>query len=239
MIRIAFMVLRSLLNLPYWLFHINQLCNIEKYDAATRYAYLHKLVPIVNRRGRVTIDCHGLDNLPEETGYIMFPNHQGLFDALAFLETHERPFVTVMKKEVKDTILLKQIIQLLQAEIIDREDIRQSMQVIMNMTKRVKTGENFLIFAEGTRSRNGNKLLEFKGGSFKSATNARCPIVPVALIDSFKPFDTKSLRKLTVQIHYLKPLYYEDYKDLKSTEIAELVSSTIQAKIDEVLQQNK
>jgi 1-acyl-sn-glycerol-3-phosphate acyltransferase len=169
----------------------------------------------------------------------MFPNHQGLFDALAFLETHERPFVTVMKKEVKDTILLKQVIQLLQAEVIDREDIRQSMQVIMNMTKRVKTGENFLIFAEGTRSRNGNNLLEFKGGSFKSATNARCPIVPVALIDSFKPFDTKSLRKLTVQIHYLQPLYYEDYKDMKSTEIAELVSSTIQNKINEVLQQDK
>jgi 1-acyl-sn-glycerol-3-phosphate acyltransferase len=238
MIRIVFMVLRSLFNLPFWLFHINQLCNIEKYDAATRYAYLHKLVPIVNRRGRVTIDCHGLENLPKETGYIMFPNHQGLFDALAVLETHDRPFVTVMKKEVKDTILLKQVIQLLQAEVIDREDIRQSMQVITNMTRRVKTGENFLIFAEGTRSRNGNNLLEFKGGSFKSATNAKCPIVPVALIDSFKPFDTNSLSKLTVQIHYLKPLYYEDYKDMKSTEIAELVSTTIQRKINEVLQQN-
>ncbi|MDF2485752.1 MAG: phospholipid/glycerol acyltransferase [Herbinix sp.] len=237
--RIAFMVLRSIFNLPYWFFHIVQLCNIEKYDASTRYAYLHKLVPIVNRRGRVKIDCHGLEHLPKETGYVMFPNHQGLFDALAFLETHERPFVTVMKKEVKDTILLKQIIQLLQAEIIDREDIRQSMQVIMNMSKRVKTGENFLIFAEGTRSRNGNTLLEFKGGSFKSATNARCPIVPVALIDSFKPFDTNSLKKLTVQIHYLKPLYYEDYKDMKSTEIAELVSSTIQDKINSEIARTK
>ncbi len=239
MIRIALMVLRSLFSLPYWMFRINQLCNIEKYDAATRYAYLHKLVPIVNRRGRVTIECHGLENLPKESGYVMFPNHQGLFDALAFLETHERPFVTVMKKEVKDTILLKQVIQLLQAEVIDREDIRQSMQVIMNMTRRVKTGENFLIFPEGTRSRNGNNLLTFKGGSFKSAINAKCPIVPVALVDAFKPFDTNSLSRLKVQIHYLKPLYYEDYKDLKSTEIAELVSSTIQNKINAVIQQDQ
>ena len=231
--RIAFMVFRNLLCLPFYFIHICQLCNITKYDAATRYAYLHKLVPIVNRRGRVTIECHGLENLPKETGYIMFPNHQGLFDALAFLETHDRPFVTVMKKEVKDTILLKQIIQLLQAEIIDREDIRQSMQVIMNMTRRVKEGENFLIFAEGTRSRNGNNLLEFKGGSFKSAMNAKCPIVPVALIDAFKAFDTNSIKKLTVQIHYLKPLYYEDYKGMKSTEIAELVASRIQQTIQE------
>lgn len=229
--RIMFMVFRCLFNLPYWLFHIHQLCNIEKYDAATRYAYLHKLVPIVNQRGRVKIDCYGLENLPKENGYIMFPNHQGLFDALVFLEKHERPFVTVMKKEVKDTILIKDIIRLLQAEVIDRSDIRQSMQVIMNMTRRVKSGENFLIFAEGTRSRNGNNLLEFKGGSFKSAMNAQCPIVPVALIDSFKAFDTKSIKKLTVQLHYLKPLNYEDYKDMKSTEIAELVASEIRETI--------
>jgi 1-acyl-sn-glycerol-3-phosphate acyltransferase len=231
--RIILMFIRSFFNLPLWLFRIFQLSNIEKYNKATRYAFLHKVAPIANRRGRVKIDCHGLENLPKETGYIMFPNHQGLFDALAFLETHERPFVTVMKKEVKDTFLLKQIIKMLEAEIIDRDDIRQSMQVIMNMTRRVKEGENFLIFAEGTRSRKGNTLLEFKGGSFKSATNARCPIVPVALIDSFQAFDTNSIKRITVQLHYLKPLYYEDYKDMKSTEIAELVSSRIQQTIRE------
>jgi 1-acyl-sn-glycerol-3-phosphate acyltransferase len=233
--RIALMVLRSLFNLPFWFYRIFQLCNIEKYDSNTRYSYLHKLVPIVNRRGRVTIECHGLENLPKETGYIMFPNHQGLFDALAFLETHERPFVTVMKKETKDVFLLKQVIQLLQAEVIDREDIRQSMQVITNMTRRVKEGENFLIFAEGTRSRKGNQLLDFKGGSFKSAMNAKCPIVPVALIDSFQAFDTSSIKKLTVQLHYLKPLYYEDYQNMKSTEIAELVSTRIQQTIDHII----
>lgn len=235
MMRIALMVLRSLFNLPYWLFHIAQLCNTDKYDAATRYAYLHKLAPIVNRRGRVKVECRGIENLPKEPGYILFPNHQGLFDGLAFIETHESPLVTVMKKEIKDVILIKQFIQLLQAEIIDREDIRQSMQVIMNMTRRVKNGENFLIFAEGTRSRNGNRLLEFKGGSFKSAINARCPIVPVALVDSFKPFDINSIRKTTVQIIYLKPLYYEDYKDMKSTEVAELVASKIQQTINDTI----
>jgi 1-acyl-sn-glycerol-3-phosphate acyltransferase len=227
------MAIRSIFNLPFWLFKLFLLCNTDKYDAATRYAFLHKVTPVVNRRGRVTILCYGLENLPKETGYIMFPNHQGLFDALIFLQTHERPFVTVMKKETKDIFLLKQIIKLLQAEIIDREDIRQSMQVIMNMTRRVKQGENFIIFPEGTRSRKGNQLLEFKGGSFKSAMNAKCPIVPVALIDSYQAFDTHSTKKLTVQIHYMKPLYYEDYKDMKSTEIAALVSSRITSVIEE------
>jgi len=230
--RIVFMIICCLFRIPFWFSKILILCNIKKYDAATRYAYLHKITPITIKRGRIKIQCYGLENLPKENGYVIFPNHQGLFDALIFLQTHERPFVTVMKKEVKDVILLKQIITLLQAEIIDREDVRQSMQVIMNMTRRVKEGENFLIFAEGTRSRKGNELLEFKGGSFKSAMNARCPIVPVALIDSYKAFDTNSIKKLTVQIHYLKPLYFEDYKGMKSTEIAALVSSQITQTIE-------
>ena len=233
--RIVFILIRSFFNLPIWLWQLHKLRNIEKYDRFERYAWLHKLAPVANRRGRVTIECHGIENLPKETGYIMFPNHQGLFDALAFLETHERPFVTVMKKEVKDIFLLRDIICLLQAEIIDREDVRQSMTVIKNMTNRVKGGENFVIFAEGTRSKNGNIVGEFKGGSFKSAMNARCPIVPVALIDSYKAFDTKSIKKVTVQIHYMKPLYYEDYQGMKSTEIAELVQTRIQEKINENL----
>ena len=81
-------------------------------------------------------------------------------------------------------------------------------------------------------SKNGNIIGTFKGGSFKAATKARCPIVPVALIDSFKPFDTNTIRSVTVQVHFLKPLLYEEYKDMKTTEIASLVQKQIQEKID-------
>lgn len=39
------------------------------------------------------------------------------------------------------------------AYMIDREDIRQSMQVIIDVSKEVQNGKNYLIFAEGTRSK--------------------------------------------------------------------------------------
>ena len=116
----------------------------------------------------------------------------------------------------------------MKAYMIDREDVRQAMQVIINVTREVKKGRNYLIFAEGTRSKNGNHVGTFKGGSFKSATKAQCPIVPVALIDSFKPFDTNSIKPVTVQVHFLEPLYYDDYKDMKTTQIAALVQERIQ-----------
>lgn len=120
----------------------------------------------------------------------------------------------------------------MRAFLIDREDVRQAMQVIVDVAKEVKKGRNYLIFAEGTRSKNGNQVGSFKGGSFKSATKAQCPIVPVALIDSFKPFDTNTIKPVTVQVHFMEPLLYEEYKDMKTTEIAALVQKRIQEKID-------
>ena len=120
----------------------------------------------------------------------------------------------------------------MKAFMLDREDVRQAMQVIIDVTKEVKKGRNYLIFAEGTRSKNGNRVGAFKGGSFKAATKAQCPIVPVALIDSFKPFDTNTIKPVTVQVHFLKPLLYDDYKNMKTTEIAALVEERIQRVID-------
>ncbi|BCN29612.1 lysophospholipid acyltransferase family protein [Anaeromicropila herbilytica] len=230
--RILLMILRLIVFVPYWFYKIIKYQNVTKYNEITRYAFLRHVTTKANKAGNVKIECHGTDNLPKENGYIMFPNHQGLFDSLAFFETHERPFSIVLKKELNKNFFLKRIIILLQAQIIDREDIRQSMKVIMKMTEEVKEGRNYIIFAEGTRTREKNKILEFKGGSFKSAINAKCPIVPVALLDSYKAFDTNSIKKVTVQIHYLKPLYYEDYQNMTSKEIANYVQSEIKSTIE-------
>ena len=62
---------------------------------------------------------------------------------------------------------------------------------------------------------------------------AKCPIVPVALIDSYKSFDTKSIEKVNVQVHFMKPLLYEEYKDMKTVEIAQEVKSRIEKVIKE------
>lgn len=233
--RIILMFITNFYKLPYLFFGLLKLSNTVKYDRFRRYAFLHRNVVRANRGGRVSIDAHGLELLPKETGYIMFPNHQGMYDVLSILEVHELPFSTVMKKETQDIFLLRKVSEVFGAEIIDRDDVRQSLTVIKSMTERVKNGENFVVFAEGTRSKKGNELLEFKGGTFKSAMNAKCPIVPVALIDSFKPFDEKSIKKVTVQLHFLEPLCYNDYKGMKSVEIANLVHDRIEQKIKEVL----
>jgi 1-acylglycerol-3-phosphate O-acyltransferases len=217
---------------PYYLCRIGWYGKEKHKDRDKAYTFIQKVTRKANKAGRVTIEVHGLENIPKENGFVFFPNHQGMFDVLVFLATCPVPFSFVFKKEVSNVILLKQVIAALDAIAIDRKDIKQSMQVINQMTEEVKRGRNFLIFAEGTRSRKGNQLLEFKGGSFKSAQRAKCPIVPCALINSFVPFDENSIRPITVVLVYLPPMYYEEYKDMKTVEIAEEVKHRIEREIE-------
>jgi len=229
--RIALMVLRLIIKAPYYFFQIWWCGRSKKVTLEEAYAVVKKVTVNANRAGRVTIESYGLENIPEKDGFMFFPNHQGLFDVLVFLESCPRPFGFVIKKEASNIILLKQVMEALRSYAMDRDDIKQSMQVIMNVAKDVSAGRNFMIFAEGTRSRNGNKLLDFKGGSFKSATKAKCPIVPCALIDSFLPFDENSIRPVTVKVIYLPPMYYEEYKDMKTVDIAAEVKRRIEEAI--------
>ncbi len=231
--RIILMVVRLIIKVPYYLLGIWWSGKRKDYDLAKSYAFVKKVAMAANRAGRVTIESYGVENLPEEDGFIFFPNHQGLYDVLAFLESCPRPFAFVIKKEASNVILLKQVISALRSIVMDREDIKQSLQVIIQVTEEVKKGRNFLIFAEGTRSKMGNKLLPFKGGTFKSAMKAKCPIVPCALIDSFKPFDESTIAPVTVKLIYLPAIYYEEYKDMKSPEIADMVKARIEAAIAE------
>lgn len=219
--RILLMVFRNIILVPYmWCKLCYYASHVEKYSEQKRYDMLRFIVFRANKGGNVHIDVFGKENIPKEKGFMFYPNHQGLYDVLAIVEACDVPFSVVAKKEVGNIQFLKQVFACMKAYLIDRDDVRQSMQIIIDVSKEVASGRNYLIFAEGTRSKLGNKLLDFKGGSFKAATKAKCPIVPVALVNSFKPFDTNSIKPVNVEVHFLKPMLYEEYKDMKTTEIA-------------------
>ncbi len=53
--------------------------------------------------------------------------------------------------------------------------------------------------------------------------------MPVAIIDSYKPFGINSLARVKTQVHFLKPILFEEYADMSTWEIAELVKGRIAA----------
>ena len=232
--RIVTMVLKNLFIVPGAWF---KLCyNAEHTDTVPeidRWKHIQYVLQRAIKGGNVDLMVTGLENIPQDKSFMMYANHQGMFDVLAIAATCDIPLGAVLKKELYDIPFLHQIALCTKSFAMDREDVRQSLTVIQNVTEEVKNGRNYLIFPEGTRSRLGNQMLEFHGGSFRCATKSKCTVLPVALIDSFKVLDQKGSKPVSVELHYLKPIPYEEYENMKPAELAALVKARIAEKIQE------
>ena len=234
--RIVMMVLRNLTRVPgAWIKLCRYANHTEDYPEAEKWNHIQYILKRAIIGGNVDLQVTGLENIPKENGFMLYANHQGMFDVLAIAATCDNPMGAVLKKELYNVPLLHQIALCTNSFAMDREDVRQSLTVIQEVTKEVQKGRNYLIFPEGTRSRKGNEMLEFHGGSFRCATKSQCPILPIALVDSYKVLDEKGSKPVSMQLHYLPPIYYEEYKGMKPAEVAELVKSRIAAKIQESL----
>ena len=108
------------------------------------------------------------------------------------------------------------------------------MQKLKEVIQEVKHGRRYIIFPEGRYDHNHNHVQELLPGSFKCSTKSKTPIVPVALIDTYKPFELNSIRPVKVKVCYLKPIEYEQYKNMTTKEISDIVKDAIERKIKEV-----
>ena len=232
--RILTMVLK---NIPYvpgaWFKLCKYAKHTDEYPEVEKWRHIQYILKKAVTGGNIDLVVTGLENIPQENGFMLYSNHQGMFDVLAIAATCDSPLGAVLKQELYDVPFLHQIAVCTKSFAMNREDVRQSLTVIQNVTEEVKNGRNYLIFPEGTRSKLGNGMLEFHGGSFRCATKSKCPIVPIALIDCYKVLDQKGSDPVKVQIHYLKPIAYEEYAGMKPAEVAALVKQRIQEKIDE------
>ena len=233
--RLVLVVAKNILKVPSMWFKLRKYAkHTDDYSFEEKYKHIRYILKHVIPSGNIELEVTGVENIPSEDGFLLCGNHQGIFDIIAIVHTFERPLATVLKQELDSIPFLHEVVQCTKSYPMDRDDVRQSMKVIMSVTKEIQEGRNFLIFPEGTRSKLGNQMLEFHGGTFKCVTKSKCPIVPFALIDSYKVLDEKGSKPVKVQLHYMQPIYYEEYKDMTTTEIAAMV----RGRIEEVIQAN-
>ena len=210
----------------------------ELYDEVKCYKLANDIINSLKKRARIDTIAIDDDKLPEEGGYIMYSNHQGKYDALGIMSVHEKPCSVVMDAERSKMLLADQVVDLVRGKRLERNNMKQQMEELKSLTEEARAGKKFIYFPEGGYDHNGNKLQDFRAGAFKCAKNAQVPIVPVAIYDSHLPFDFNSLRKVTTQVCFLDPLYYEDYCDMNTQEIAKLVKQRIEEQM-EVLEENR
>ena len=221
-------IIKNALCLPgLWLKLYRHAKHPEKYPERVRYGHIQHAFQLAVKTGNIDLQVFGKENIPTDEPFMMYPNHQGKFDPIPIVASCDVPMGVVMKKELLDHPVLRRIAQSTKSFGMDRENVRQSLTVINAVIGELKKGRNYLIFPEGEANRCTNEVSVFHSGSFRCAIKTHCAVVPVALIDCFKPMDYPGTDPVTVQVHYLKPIPYAQYQGMNTTELAALVRQRI------------
>ena len=157
----------------------------------------------------VTTTVIGEENVPDEP-VLFIGNHRSYFDILLTYSRCRRLTGYVAKKEMERYPLLSNWMRNLYCLFLDREDIKQGLKTILQAADYVKSGISVCIFPEGTRNKNADEtdMLPFHDGSFKIATRAKSPIIPIAISNSANIWEANfpKMSPTHVVIEYGKPI---------------------------------
>ena len=230
------LVLSVILHFPYCIaFYFRMRKGIKKKtDVQERYDIARKIVLTINKKSRVRTHVYGQENIPEENGYVFYPSHQGKYDGLAMVTASEKQFRFVIDDKRSHISIEGTFMDLTNAKRIDKANLKKTLKDFHEVCEEVKSGINYCIFPEGGHCGNKNNLQEFFTGCFRFLKDAKCPIIPVCLYDTYKVYNVNSFKKVDCEVHILKPIYYEEYKELNVKEIAQLIKSRISEKLEEI-----
>ena len=122
----------------------------------------------------------GREHIPVDRAAVYCANHQSNVDPpILFHVLHPRMHI-VYKAEINAIPLLARAFRHGGFIPIDRRNKESAMRSIEAGAASIRSGNSFLIFPEGTRSKSAD-LLPFKKGGFLMALRAQAPIVPIAV----------------------------------------------------------
>ncbi len=213
----------------------------ERHSLKQRYGVARQMVTKMNRSAGYLTLVEGLDKLPRDTGYMIYPNHQGKYDVPGIISTLEEPVSFVMDDDKAKMMLVSEFLMLVDGKSLNLRDIRQNIRLFKEMAEEIRTQKRrFILFPEGGYRENNRNIVEkFKPGSFKVAQMAKCPIVPAALVDSYKVYNSPHRGPVTTYVYYLDPIYYDEYKGMKTPEIAAMVENRIKDRIRQHMEEKR
>ena len=177
----------------------------------------------------------GRENLLNESNYIFVPNHASLIDIPLLLIAVNRYTVFIAKHELRKIPIFKSILDKAGFIFVNRKDNDSSINSINNLVNDIKiTPRSVGIFAEGTRTKDGN-LQMFKKGAAIFGINTNLPIVPVAISGTYK-WSLKSLlnfKKSVVTIEFAEPIQTENFSYNERKKLTENIRKKIKGMIIE------
>lgn len=134
----------------------------------------------------IRIEVTGIDVVEEDKSYIFMSNHLSFLDGPLLYSVIPLPIRVILKKEIFRIPIIGLGMKQVGFVPVDRKSIRGGKKSIDHAVRLMnEKGYSFLIFPEGTRSRNG-KLQEFRRGGFFLALTSQSAIVPISIQGTYE-----------------------------------------------------
>ena len=173
--------------------------DVEKEREFLAYAtgvWVDDVIDIFN----ITVNVEGHENIPMDKPCVFICNHEGYGDIFVLFRALAGKQVGYVAKETLSKVpYFGKWIKLVRGVFIAKGDARAALKSIGEGVKLLKKGFSLAIFPEGTRSR-GPVMNEFKAGSFKLATKAKVPVVPISLNGTYHLFEEENTIKKTATV---------------------------------------
>lgn len=178
----GFKLIHSLQKMDHYLGDIAQLRAEGKNEeeraliADVEKQWVNRIIDIFD----VKVNIQGRENIPEGACVFM-ANHQGYADIVVMLKAAEgKQIGFIAKDSLKKVPYIGKWVKAIHGIFIERGDTRSALRSIQAGISELENGFSMVIFPEGTRSQ-CHEMAAFKPGSFKLATKAKVPIVPVTI----------------------------------------------------------
>jgi len=122
----------------------------------------------------------GREHIPKNRAVVFCSNHESNVDPPVLFQALHKRLHVLFKAELTKLPILGAVMVAGGFVPVERDRREASMASIDRAAESIRSGNSFLIFPEGTRSKT-SELLPFKKGGFIMAIKAQAPIVPVAV----------------------------------------------------------
>ncbi|MFZ3103484.1 MAG: lysophospholipid acyltransferase family protein, partial [Smithella sp.] len=128
----------------------------------------------------VRTEIKNKDKIQKGTSYIIISNHQSHYDIITLVTRLGIQFRWIIKKELLKVPIFGYCLYASRNIFIDRSNTASAIDSINKGFDRLPQGVSVMVFAEGTRSPDG-QIHEFKKGGFVAAVQRKIPILPVTV----------------------------------------------------------
>lgn len=177
----------------------------------------------------------GMDKVPEDKKFLLVGNHQSNFDAFVSVWAFRKYSVAfIMKNNIMKVPLLGRWLYGAGFIPIDRKNNRNAVESIVVATKRIENNiQTIAVYPEGTRSKEPD-MNEFRNGVFRIALKTKCPIVVSIIDNAYRVKHRFPFRRTKVYLEVVEVIEYENYKDLNTNQIGDLVHTIMEKRLNEV-----